>query len=73
MNKYTLDIPVDLRVAIDTQAVLEPGVSSADVARRWLEIGRAVQETGYDNLADYCTAQRNETLNNWTGAENDSD
>lgn len=66
MIKYTLDISTDLRIAIDSQAALEPGVSPAEVARRWLEMGRKVQTAGFDTLADFCTNARVETLDNWT-------
>jgi hypothetical protein len=69
MEGYTIRVSDELRSAIDKQAAKEPRVSSADMARRWLEIGREVQEAGFATLAEFCAAQRNETLDDWTGED----
>lgn len=72
MIKYTLDLPPDLRQAIDLQAAKELQVSPADVARRWLEVGRQVQEAGCETLAEFCKKASLETLGNWVRCEDDS-
>lgn len=66
MEGYTVKISDELRIAIDAQAAKEPRVSAADVARRWLEMGRTVQEAGHDTLDTFCRAVSLETLDNWT-------
>jgi len=66
MEGYTVKISDELRIAIDAQAAKEPRVTSADVARRWLEMGRRVQESGCNSLDEFCRAVATEALDGWT-------
>lgn len=66
---YTIIIPDELRKAIYMQAAGELEATAADVARRWLEIGRRVQEAGFATLEEFCSARHIESIGAWVGGQ----
>jgi hypothetical protein len=73
MSNYSVELPNDLRKRLAVLAVdAGDGGKLKNTLLRALKIGTTVLEAGHATLDEFCAAQRNETLDNWTD-EHDSD